>query len=54
MSTATIIIVVLLILLVFAYPGWGHSRSWGSTPFGIIVAVLVVLLILMAFGVVSL
>ena len=46
----TILIVVLVLLLVGALPTWGHSRSWGYGPSGILVIVLIVLLVLALTG----
>lgn len=47
---STILIVVLILLLIGAIPTWGHSRSWGYFPSGIIGVVLVVILILAVMG----
>ncbi len=33
---STILIVLLILLLVGALPTWGHSRSWGYGPGGIL------------------
>ena len=32
MSLGTILIIVLLLMLVGAFPAWPHSRSWGYGP----------------------
>lgn len=51
MSTLGIILLVLIILLlVGAFPSWGHSRSWGYGPSGILGVILVILLILLLMG----
>lgn len=39
------ILLVLLILLIIALPTWGYSRSWGYSPVGIIVVILIIYLI---------
>ena len=45
----TILLVVLIVLLLVAFPRWPHSRAWGYTPVGVIGIVLLVLLLLMLF-----
>jgi hypothetical protein len=45
----TILLVVLILMLIGAFPTWPHSRSWGYYPsggVGLLLAVLVVLLLL--------
>jgi len=51
MTTAQLLVIVLLLLLVFgAFPRWGYNRDWGYRPFGgtlvIVVIILIVLLLL--------
>lgn len=41
-----IVIVVLVLLLVGAFPTWGHSRSWGYFPSGGIGLILLIVLVL--------
>jgi hypothetical protein len=44
-----IVIVVLILLLVGAFPSWPHSQNWGYFPsggLGLIVLVLLVLLLM--------
>jgi hypothetical protein len=41
-----ILLIVLVLLLLGALPTWGHSRSWGYGPSGILGLVLVVVIIL--------
>ena len=44
-----VLIVVLILMLIGAYPSWPHSRSWGYYPsggIGIILLILVILLLL--------
>jgi len=50
MSIGTILLVVLILLLIGAFPSWPHSRSWGYGPSGGLGLVLVVLLILWLLG----
>ena len=46
----TILIVLLVLLLIGAFPAWPHSRSWGYYPSGGIGLVLLILLILLLLG----
>ena len=43
----TILIIILILALVGALPTWGHSRSWGYYPSGLLGIVLVVLIVLL-------
>jgi uncharacterized protein DUF3309 len=45
-----ILIVVVLLMLLGAFPAWNHSRSWGYGPSGGLGLVLVVLIVLMMSG----
>jgi len=45
----TILLVILILLLIGAFPSWPYSRSWGYYPtggLGLIVLILVILLLL--------
>ena len=46
----TILIVLLVLLLIGAFPAWPHSRSWGYYPSGGIGLLLLILIILMLLG----
>jgi hypothetical protein len=46
----TILIVVLLLLLLGAWPAWPHSRSWGYYPSGTLGLILVIMLVLALLG----
>lgn len=50
MTIGTILLVVLILLLLGALPRWGHSRSWGYGPSGIIGLVVVVIIVLLLMG----
>jgi hypothetical protein len=51
MSTLGIVLVVLLILLVVgAFPNWGYSSTWGYGPSGLLGVVLIVIVILLLMG----
>jgi Protein of unknown function (DUF3309) len=45
----TILLIVLILMLIGAFPTWPHSRSWGYYPssgLGVLVVILVALLLL--------
>lgn len=45
----TILIVILLLMLIGAFPAWPHSRGWGYYPsggIGLILLIVVVLLLI--------
>jgi hypothetical protein len=49
MSLGTILLIILILMLVGAFPSWPHSKSWGYGPssgLGLIVVILVVLLLM--------
>ena len=46
----TILLIILILLLIGALPRWGHSRSWGYFPSGILGLILVVLIVLALTG----
>ncbi len=46
----TILIVILVLMLLGAFPTWGHSRNWGWGPSGGLGLVVVILLILLLTG----
>lgn len=50
MTASTLLLVILILLLVGAFPAWPHSRGWGYGPSGILGVVLVVLLIAALMG----
>ena len=45
----TILLIVLVLLLLGAFPAWPHSRNWGYYPSGGIGLVLVIILLLVLF-----
>lgn len=46
----TVLIIVLLLLLLGAWPSWPYSAGWGYYPSGILGLVLVVVLVLVLIG----
>jgi Protein of unknown function (DUF3309) len=45
-----ILIIIVVLMLLGAFPAWNHSRSWGYGPSGGLGLVLVILVILMMSG----
>jgi hypothetical protein len=43
----TILIIILILILIGAFPRWSHSRTWGYGPSGIVGLILVILIILL-------
>lgn len=50
MSVTTILIIILILVLLGAFPAWPHSQAWGYGPSGIVGLLLVVVLVLMLMG----
>ena len=46
----TILLVILVLMLLGAFPTWPHSRSWGYGPSGGLGLVVIILLILVLTG----
>ena len=49
MSLGTILLIILIFMLIGAFPTWPHSNSWGYGPsggLGLIVLIVVVLLVM--------
>lgn len=46
----TILLVVLILMLIGAFPTWPHSRSWGYGPSSGIGLILIILVILFLLG----
>ena len=45
----TILIIILILILIGAFPRWSHSRAWGYGPSGLVGLILVIFLILLLF-----
>ncbi|CAN7692491.1 DUF3309 family protein [Variovorax paradoxus] len=50
MSIGTILLIILILVLVGAFPSWPHSRGWGYGPSGILGIVVLVLIVLLLTG----
>ena len=46
----TILLVVLILLLLGAFPTWPHSKNWGYGPSGGLGLVVIILIILVLLG----
>jgi len=46
----TVLLVLLILLLVGAFPSWPHSRSWGYLPSGGAGLVLLIVIVLWLLG----
>lgn len=50
MAASTLLLIVLILLLLGAFPAWPHSRNWGYGPSGVLGVVLVVILVAALLG----
>lgn len=50
MTLGTILLIVVILLLIGAFPTWPHSRNWGYGPSGGLGLVLLILLVLLLLG----
>jgi hypothetical protein len=46
----TVLVIILILLLIGAFPSWPHSSGWGYGPSGILGTVLIIVLILWLLG----
>jgi hypothetical protein len=46
----TLLLVILVLMAIGAFPSWGYSRNWGYLPSGGLGLVVLVLLILVLLG----
>ncbi|HEX7957844.1 MAG TPA: DUF3309 family protein [Pyrinomonadaceae bacterium] len=50
MSVGVILLIILILLLVGAFPSWPYSRNWGYYPSGGLGLVLLIIIILLLLG----
>lgn len=50
MTLGTVLLVVLILLLIGAWPTWPYSSGWGYGPGGVVGVLLIVVLILLLTG----
>jgi hypothetical protein len=46
----TILLVVLILLLIGAFPSWPYSRGWGYAPTGTLGLLVVIVIVLVLLG----
>ena len=46
----TILLIILILMLVGAIPGWSHSKNWGYGPSGGLGLLVVIVIILLLMG----
>jgi hypothetical protein len=46
----TVLLVILILMLLGAFPAWSHSQSWGYGPSGGLGLVVLILAILLLMG----
>jgi len=46
----TILIIILILLLLGAFPRWSYNTSWGYGPSGVIGIILIIIVILLLTG----
>lgn len=50
MSLGTILLVIVVLMLIGAFPAWGYSSGWGYGPSGILGIILLILLVMLLTG----
>lgn len=50
MSLGTLLLILLVLMLIGAFPRWPHSRNWGYGPSGGLGLVLMIVVILLLLG----
>ena len=50
----SILLIILVLLLIGAIPAWPYSRSWGYYPSGVLGTIVLIFLILLLLGQVTL
>jgi hypothetical protein len=50
MSIGTILLIILVLLLIGALPAWPYSSSWGYYPSGGLGLVVIILIVLVVMG----
>ncbi len=46
----TILLIILILLLIGAFPAWPYSRGWGYYPTGGLGLVLIIVIVLLLMG----
>lgn len=45
-----ILLIILILVVIGAFPRWPHSRGWGYGPSGVVGLIVVVLIIMLLLG----
>ena len=46
----TVLLVILILLLIGAFPRWNYNAGWGYYPFGGLTLIFIIILILLLMG----
>jgi hypothetical protein len=46
----TILVIILILLLLGAFPRWGYSSNWGYGPSGVLGIILIIVIVLLLTG----
>ena len=47
---STILLIILILVLIGAFPAWPHSRKWGYGPSGVTGLIVIVLIVMLLTG----
>ncbi len=50
MTISTILLIVLILMLIGAFPTWPHSNKWGYGPSGGLGLVVIIIIVLLLTG----
>ena len=50
MNLGTILLIVLIQMLIGAFPSWPHSQSWGYVPSGGLGLLVIIVIVLLLMG----
>jgi hypothetical protein len=50
MTLGTILLIILILMLIGAFPTWPHSKNWGYGPSGGLGLVVIILIVLVLLG----
>lgn len=50
MTLGWILVIILILLAIGAFPRWGYSSGWGYYPSGIVGVILVIVIVLALMG----
>lgn len=50
MSVGTLLLLILILLLIGAFPRWPYNISWGYGPSGFITILIIIILLLILMG----